>query len=455
MLQKSFTERMKRLLGDGYEAFLSALEDDPVRGARVNKIKCKTEDFLRVTDLACRPIPYVDNGFIVSGEGQIGQSPEHHSGMIYMQDPGAMSALSAVDFSEGEWVLDACAAPGGKSSQIAERIGNTGFLLSNEYVPKRAKIIVGNFERLGVKNAMVTSLDTAEFPKMFSEVFDTVVCDAPCSGEGMFRKSQEALDDWSEENVDLCATRQLYILENLLPTLKNGGRLIYSTCTYSVEENELTLAKLIERNPEMKLIDVCDELKKATADGLDFDGHHPDMKLTRRFYPHICEGEGQFVAVLKKQSTSQNKTTILYKDSSISPTKIEMQITEKFLKEIFTSPPTGRIIKQGDYVVIVPHDCPIPKRSVFMPGVIIGEIQKNILKPHHQLFSAFGDLMKNQVDLKKGDFRVAKYLRGEEIDCDKNDGGWCAVLYEGVPLGGGKISGGKVKNHYPKGLRNK
>ena len=321
-------------------------------------------------------------------------------------------------------------------------------------MPKRAKIIVGNFERLGIKNAMVTSLDTAEFPKMFEGVFDTVVCDAPCSGEGMFRKSDEAIADWSEENVKMCAERQLYILENLLPVLKAGGRLIYSTCTYSTQENELTLALLMERNPGLELIPVKDELISATADGIDFDGHSPEMKLARRFYPHISEGEGQFVAVLKKVENTAKKPTILYKDSAILPSKTEIQIAEKFLKDVFSEVPKGRLIKQGDYIALVPHGCPIPKKSVFMPGIMVGEIQKNILKPHHQLFSAYGDKMKVKINLTKGDERVQKYLRGEEIECETNLSGWCAVLYEGVALGGGKISGGRVKNHYPKGLRN-
>ena len=454
MLQKSFTDRMRLLLGDDYLAFEEALGREPVRGARVNRIKCSPEDFLRVCDYTCKKIPYMDNGFIVEGGDGIGLTPEHHAGMIYMQDPGAMSALSAVDFHEGEWVLDSCAAPGGKSSQIAERIGDSGFLLSNEYVPKRAKIIVGNFERLGIKNAMVTSLDTAEFPKMFEGVFDTVVCDAPCSGEGMFRKSQEALDDWSEENVKMCAERQLYILENLLPVLKAGGRLIYSTCTYSLEENEMILANLLERHPELSLIPAGEELVSATADGINFDGKHPEMKMARRFYPHLSEGEGQFVAVLKKAENTAEKSTILYKDSSISPSKVEIQIVEKFLKDVFTEVPKGRFIKQGDYIALIPHACPIPKKSVFMPGIMVGEIQKNILKPHHQLFSAYGDKMKVKLRLTKGDGRVQKYLRGEEIECESNLSGWCAVLYEGVPLGGGKISSGRVKNHYPKGLRN-
>ena len=454
MLKDSFKERMASLLGEDCEAFLRALECEPVRGVRVNRIKTTPEHFLGITDLALEPLPYLDNGFILrEGEG-IGHSVEHHSGMIYVEDPGAMSALSAVDISEGEWVLDMCAAPGGKSSQIAERIGDSGFLLSNEFVPKRAKIIVSNFERLGVRHAMVTSLDTREFPKMFSEVFDTVVCDAPCSGEGMFRKSDEALADWSEEHVRMCSERQLSILENAVPVLKPGGRLVYSTCTYSLEENEMVVAALMEKHPELQLIPVKDELISHTKDGIDFDGSYPEMKLARRFYPHISEGEGQFVAVMKKSENSDKKPTILYKSSEIQPSKSEMQIAEKFLKDAFTARPEGRIIKQGDSLVLVPHCCPIPPRSVFMPGVAIGEIQKNILKPHHQLFSAYGSLMKNRLNLKKGDGRLAKYLRGEEIECDADLSGYTAVMYEGVPLGGGKASSGRLKNHYPKGLRN-
>ena len=455
MLQKSFLDRMKTLLGEEYDAFIGAMQSDPVRGLRVNKIKCDEGYSLSEERFKLEKIPYVDNGYILcEGEG-IGLTPEHHAGMIYMQDPGAMSALSAIDIKEGEWALDACAAPGGKSSQIAERIGDRGFLLSNEYVPKRAKIIVGNFERLGIKNAMVTSLDTSEFPKMFREVFDLIVCDAPCSGEGMFRKSDEALEDWSEENVKSCAERQLYILKNLIPALKAGGRLVYSTCTYSLEENEMTVAAIMEAHTELELIPAEERLIPYTADGINFDERHPEMRLARRFYPHVSKGEGQFVAVMRKKENNGKKSTILYKDGATSPSKSEIQLVEKFLKETFDVAPKGRFTKQGDFISLIAHDCPLPQRSVFMPGVVVGEIQKNILKPHHQLFSAFGKYMKLKVELTAGDARVEKYLRGEEIDCDTDKSGWCAVCYEGVPMGGGKISSGRVKNHYPKGLRNK
>ena len=189
---------------------------------RVNTTKTTVDRVLAECELGLTAIPYTDVGFILRDAEGIGNGAAHHAGMYYVQDPGAMATVSALDVKEGWWVLDTCAAPGGKSSQLASLIGDRGFILSNEYVPKRAKIIVSNFERLGVKNAIVTSLDTAEFPKMFSEVFDLVLCDAPCSGEGMFRKSDEAIEDWSEENVRICAERQSMILDNSAGAVKLG-----------------------------------------------------------------------------------------------------------------------------------------------------------------------------------------------------------------------------------------
>ena len=455
MLDEKFKSRMKDILGDEYCDFIDAIENSPeTRAVRVNTLKASPKAFSDAGVFDITPLPYATDGFSLLGGEGIGNTPEHHAGMIYVQDAGAMATVNALDIKAGWRVLDMCSAPGGKSGQAAAKIGDGGFLLSNEYVPKRAKTVVSNFERLGVKNAAVTSLDTAELKKLFCEYFDLVIADVPCSGEGMFRKSDEALTDWSEENVRMCAERQLMILENAIPVLKAGGRLVYSTCTYSLRENEMVVATLMEKHPELRLIPVKNELLPCTKDGINFDGAHPEMSLARRFYPHVSEGEGQFVAVLKKSENAPEKKTILYKDSALSPSKAEMQIAEKFLKDVFSHVPSGRIIKQGEHLALVPHDCPIPKRSVFMPGVIIGEVQKNILKPHHQLFSAYGDRMKSILNLKKGDKRVAKYLRGEEIECDTALSGYTAVMYEGVTLGGGKASSGRLKNHYPKGLRN-
>jgi NOL1/NOP2/sun family putative RNA methylase len=448
MLPERFKERMKEMLGEEYYAFESALGEENVRGIRINENKISVSDFLSVTKLKLSPIDYAYDGFIPESADGIGKSPEHHAGMFYVQDPGAMATVKALEIKRGWRVLDSCAAPGGKASQLASAIGEEGFLLANEYVPKRAKIIVSNFERLGIKNAVVTSLDTAKIGEMFSSYFDLVLCDAPCSGEGMFRKYDEALTEWSEENVMLCAARQSEILNNLAGVVRDGGYLLYSTCTYSKEENEGVVSEFLASHPEFSLCQVNESLKAATADGIDGLGE------ARRFYPHLTKGEGQFIALMKKTDNSRNLPTILYKEKIITPSKEEISVVNKFLCDNIRGEISARFIKWGEYIVLISHKLPIPPYSVFMPGVILGEVKKGILFPHHQFFSAYGKRFKMQENLTLDDGRVQKYLRGEEIDTEISGGGWCAITYEGASLGGGKVSNGKIKNHYPKGLRN-
>lgn len=453
MLPEGFLIRAKALLGDDYDKFIEALSLPAERGIRVNRIKADPSLCSLLLGDGITPIPYCEGGFILEDDRRLGISPEHHAGMIYAQDPGAMATLSALDLPEDAWVCDLCAAPGGKSGQIAEKIPK-GFLLSNEYVPKRAKIVVGNFERLGVKNAVVTSLDTRELSEMFSCVFDLVVADAPCSGEGMFRKNELALTEWSLDNILLCQRRQEYILDNAASMVRSGGRLLYSTCTYAPEENEIVVTRFLERHPEFSIIPVKQALARATADGIRSpETDAMGIELTRRFYPHISRGEGQYIALLEKRDTGESPK-ILYKDTSQPVSRTERQIVDAFLLECMDNLPDGRLAKVGENIVLIPHGCPIPPKSVFMSGILLGEISGGRLKPSHQFFSAYGRLFKRRVSLTQGDARVEKYLLGEEIDADIPSG-WCAVLYEGAPLGGGKASGGRVKNHYPKGLRNR
>ena len=448
MLPQRFTERLKNMLGEEYPAFENALGEKNVRAVRVNTTKIQVTDFLERTSLILSPIEYAEDGFIPEDCDGIGRSAEHHAGMFYVQDPGAMATVKALDIQKGWRVLDACSAPGGKASQLASAVGDEGFILANEYVPKRAKIIVSNFERLGVKNALVTSLDTARLKEMFSSYFDLVLCDAPCSGEGMFRKYDEALSEWSEDNVLLCAKRQSEILNNLAGLVKAGGYLLYSTCTYSKEENEGVVADFLANHGEFRLCSVNEKLKAVTADGLD------GLNEARRFYPHIAKGEGQFIALLQKDENSGNLSTILYKESIKTPTKEELAVVKKFISDNISGEIFGRLIKWGEEIALIPHDLPIPPYSVFMPGVMLGQVKKGNFFPHHQFFSAYGCKFIRQENLTKDDSRTEKYLFGEEIDTDIAESGWCAVTYEGVALGGGKISGGRIKNHYPKGLRN-
>ena len=453
MLPERFCERMKAILGDEYDSFYAALSGDAVRGARVNLAKT---DVGRVTELLgeyLTPTRYADNGFILSSELKVGQTPEHHAGMIYVQDPGAMSTLAALELRGDELVLDVCAAPGGKSGQVAERLTD-GSLLSNEYVPKRAKIIVGNLERLGIKNTIVTSQDTKELGRLYDGVFDLVIVDAPCSGEGMFRKSDDALTEWSEENVVACAKRQAEILDNIAGTVKSGGRLLYSTCTYSLEENEYVIDGFIKRHPEYSIIRVRPELEKRTSSGLRAKGIDVEgIEHTRRVYPHVVDGEGQYIALMARKD-DEKMPTILYKDSTLPLTKKESAVVERFFREALTERPDARLAKYGENIVLISHGLPVPPRAVFMAGVLVGEINGEILKPSHQLFSVYGQLFRSKLELKRGDPRIDDYLLGREIDAQECTG-YTAVIYEGATLGGGKASGGRLKNHYPKGLRNK
>ncbi|MBE6635628.1 MAG: hypothetical protein E7617_05455 [Ruminococcaceae bacterium] len=450
MLPEKFEARMKKLLGDSYAGFHRELtEGSAVRGFRINSLKCRENTDV---DLPALPLSYVRGGYILTEDCPgLGNTPLHQAGMIYIQDPGAMASAAALDIRPGMWIADLCAAPGGKSTQAAALLENDGFILSNEYVPKRAKILVSNFERMGIGCGMVTSLDTKDIARLFDSVFDAVIADAPCSGEGMFRKDVPAIEEWSEENVHACRARQITILNNAATLVKRGGKLLYSTCTYSIEENESVVDEFLDTHPDYRLIDVNDELKKVTSDGIAFEAaKSTELHKCRRFYPHVAPGEGQFLALLERTDAPEGR--ILYKEAVRPPSKEQAKIIDSFLRDNMTRIPEGRIIMQGDMAVLIPHTCPIIPRGVFLSGVLIGEIRGKNLFPAHQLFSVCGrDFIRQEL---LSDAAAAKYLAGEEIPVSGFDGsGYCALIYRDAPLGGGKASGGIIKNHYPKGLR--
>lgn len=457
MLPEKFKARMMALLGDEYEKFERALIEVPSkRGIRVNPIKTSDEDICEELKIPEAKIPYVKGAyFLPDGYEGIGLTPSHHAGRIYVQDPGAMATAASVTVEPDFFVADLCAAPGGKSTQAASYLGEGGFILSNEYVPKRAKMLVGNFERMGIRCGMVTSLDTAKLRELFDSFFDLVIADAPCSGEGMFRKDVPAIEEWSEENVKLCAERQRDILRNGADMVKSGGVLVYSTCTYSLEENEMIIDAFLSERDDFSIVDTPEAIKCATADGIVFDGakHGDELKLCRRFYPHISDGEGQFIAVLKR--TGGSEPQVNFKDSAKPLSRDEKAAVDTFLRENLTDTPKGRIVKVGEQIYIIEHNAPIPPYGVFCPGVLLGEVRGKLLFPSHQFFSAYGNLFVRQENITDESF-AKSYLKGEEIDAKSfSQSGFCSVLWRGSPLGGGKASGGKIKNHYPKGLRNK
>ena len=449
MLPEQFKIRMKSILGDGYDAFISALAEERTSALRHNPLKAHEDILKSLSTYKLEKIPHIEHGFRYTGSG-IGNTPAHHAGAIYVQDAGAMCAVEALSLFPGARVLDVCASPGGKSTQAAAKIGREGLLISNEYVASRAKILVENFERLGLPSAMVLNLDTRELGGMFRGYFDAVICDAPCSGEGMFRKTDEAAAHWSEENIRMCAERQLEILSNIADTVKDGGELLYSTCTYAPEENEEVVRAFLLSHPDFFLKPLPERLTAQTAPAIATEGVEC-MHYARRFYPHISEGEGQFMALFERRNDSV-LPTILYKDASKPLSKEQKRILDTFLRDTLTDPDAVYAREISGRLVHVSADMPIPPKKVFSGGVLLGEIRGTNFFPSHQFFSAFGAQFKRRVCLADGDERVGRYIHGEEIDATV-DNGWCAVLFEGAVLGGGKASGGKVKNHYPKGLR--
>ena len=445
-LPQEFVTRMRSVLGDNYTCFEASLNEPPVKGYRVNTEKIALEDFEPLNIFGAERIPYVENGFYLEYE-KIGNHPYHHAGMIYVQEPAAMASAECVEIEKDWKILDMCAAPGGKSSQLANKLSENGVLVSNEIIPARCRILTGNIERLGIKNAVVTCMDTDRLASLFPETFDLVVADAPCSGEGMFRKEDIAIDEWSEENVIKCAERQSMILDNAAVTLKCGGYIIYSTCTYSLEENEMTVDAFLRRHPEFELCPVTERVRANSVDGIRFDGAFCDsLELTRRFYPHINRGEGQFVALLRKKGEAAPERRF-----AKNAVKLDKTLTD-FLDDTLCRYDKNAIrLYRGTPVYFSP-DFAVADGVAFAFGVTLGEIRKNYFQPHHQLFMALGNDFKRKIELKATDERVNRYLRGEEIETDLENG-WAAVTVDGCTLGGAKVVSGRAKNHYPKGLR--
>ena len=449
----TFEERMKKLLGASYENFYNEI----AKGVPSKAFFLAKETVLSGEKNFCTsPVPYYDKGFYFNYDG-IGNTPLHHVGGIYIQDPSAMATMGAVKEYSFTNVLDMCASPGGKSLGAYAKMENGGVLVCNEYVPGRCKTLVGNIERFGIKNAIVTNFDMTEENELcdiYEGFFDLVICDAPCSGEGMFRKyPDEAISEWSVENVLICAERQKQILDNAAGFVCKGGLLLYSTCTFSLDENEMQIDAFLQRHPEFELIPVSEEVKQATTDGYLFDGCVSDsIILTRRFYPHISKGEGQYIALLRKKDISGKEKKDRFKSPLSTPTEAEMKVLSEFIKKTLVSFDFSKVFKYNENLVYIDFDAKIPSKKVFSCGVKLGEIQKNRFEPHHQFFKCFGKNFKNILELHDGDERIKKYLHGETIE-ENLPNGWCAVFYENLVLGGGKSVDGIIKNHYPKGLR--
>ncbi len=464
-LPREFETRMQSLLGAEYDHFREALcTEDEVKGLRVNGKKLSVKDFLGSDRFSVRPVEYVPEGFIVEKEEAAGKHPYHHAGVYYMQDPGAMATVAALPLELWERprlrVLDVCAAPGGKTTQLAALChASGGVVFANEYNASRSRILSGNVERMGLDNVCVTNVDSKYLAEWYPSCFDVVVVDAPCSGEGMFRKNELAISEWSMENIKACAIRQREILGNAIRTLAPGGYLLYSTCTYSTEENEEIVAWLLNEHEDLALCEASAAVKACTADGINVTGEHPTLTKCRRFYPHKTPGEGQFMALLCKSGERPSETRTV-KDAVQLPCKSDCAVIEAFLKENLGHSLSGLLLLGGTVSAFPGREAvelPMPPFGVVSAGVALGEVRKGRMVPHHHFFAAYGAEMENRLVLEPEDDLVARYLAGEELEAPEILDGYASMCLRvgnaAVSLGGGKVSAGRMKNHYPKGLR--
>ena len=439
---------MKQLLGEEeFRLYEDSFQQNAVRAFRVNTEKISVKDFTEISPFSSERIPYVETGFYLDYD-KIGNHPFHHAGMIYVQDPGAMATAECLEIRPDWWILDMCAAPGGKSSQLRNKLGEDGILISNEIILSRCKILTGNMERLGFRNTATTCLDPARIAQIFPKTFDMVMVDAPCSGEGMFRKDDIAIKEWSTDNVLHCAQRQKWILEQAAATLRPGGYIVYATCTFSLEENEMVVDAFLQEHPDFELIPVRDVVRRYTNDGISYDGCKcSNLHDARRFYPHKSRGEGQFMAVLHDTRPSAPRPAKAKKSAEkINPIVID------FLKDTLTDYDPEQVSMYNGNPVYVSPSLALDKGVAFSCGVTIGEIRKNYIQPHHQFFMAMGKQFKRQIELAPDSAELDRYLHGEEIPVDCENG-WAVITTNGCSVGGAKVTSGRAKNHYPKGLR--
>lgn len=455
-----FEKKMKAFLGDEWDDFLYSYDNNRFQALRFNTLKVQSpEERMRILKTlkisSDKKVSWANEAYYFDENVRPGKHPYHEMGLYYIQEPSAMSAAALLAPKPGMRVLDLCAAPGGKSTQLATYLGDSGLLVSNEINTQRSRILSQNIERMGIKNAIVTNEDSFVLASHFPGFFNAIQVDAPCSGEGMFRKLPEAIEQWSMENVAICAARQKEILDNAAVMLKPGGVIVYSTCTFSKEENEDVIEYFLERHPDFTLEEM------------------------ERFWPHKVDGEGHFVAKLVRRGcvdtdlkadrkTQKNKNSKNRKnETKPALTKENMKLLSEFLDETISEDmaawiKNSRLVMFGEQLYRLPDmEVDIKGLKVQRAGLHIGEFKKQRFEPSHSLALALKlSEAKNVVKLTCDNPQTIGFFNGQSVmlsdeqtaECKK---GWALVCVDGYPAGWGKVNGAQVKNHYPKGLRNK
>ena len=473
-----FEKKMKAFLGNEWDDFLYSYDNNRFQALRFNTLKVQsTEERMRILKVlgisSDKKVSWADEAYYFDENVRPGKHPYHEMGLYYIQEPSAMSAAALLAPKPGMRVLDLCAAPGGKSTQLATYLGDSGLLVSNEINTQRSRILSQNIERMGIKNAIVTNEDSFVLASHFPGFFNAIQVDAPCSGEGMFRKLPEAIEQWSMENVAICAARQKEILDNAAVMLKPGGVIVYSTCTFSKEENEDVIEYFLERHPDFTL----EEMERFWPHKVDGEGHFV-AKLVRRGSVNelgadydVCEDSCNKVedtGLKVDRKTKKNKNSKNRKnETKPALTKENMKLLSEFLDETISEDvaawiKNSRLVMFGEQLYRLPDmEVDIKGLKVQRAGLHIGEFKKQRFEPSHSLALALKlNDAKNLVKLTCDNPQTIGFFNGQSVvlsdeqtaECKK---GWALVCVDGYTAGWGKVNGTQFKNHYPKGLRNK
>lgn len=446
MSLERFLSRMESYLNESdFERFRVSFETPAKKCIRINPLRLSVNEFNKISPFDLEKTTISNLHYRVLNDIS-GNHPYHLAGLFYMQEASAGSAVEALHVQPNDYVLDLCAAPGGKSTQISGYLNQSGLLVSNEYVNNRAQILLSNTERMGARNVIVTNEHPEKLCNYFKNFFSKILVDAPCSGEGMFRRDDEAIAHWSEEHVESCAVRQKEILSSAYKALAPGGELVYSTCTFSMDENEYVIRDFLESHSDMELID-CDV--SFGRPGLVCEGI--DCSKIIRIYP-MDGGDGHFVARMRKAG-ELSYGNISCKSKAISKEVDEFLVDQ--LEDSFYKKNKNCFYMVNDDVYYFPFGEMLFKGiHVIRCGVLCGSLVKKHFKPHHHFYMAFGDLLKKKIDLSINDVRVKQYLHGDEITCEEVSwNGYGAFCVDGFVVGFVKKSANQCKNHYPKGLR--
>lgn len=472
-LPEAFLERMEELLGTEYEDFLESYRQERYYGLRRNPFRASAAEFERRMPFVLEPVRWAQEGYYYRADDQPGKHILHEAGAYYIQEPSAMAVVGILDPQPTEYILDLCAAPGGKSTQIAGRMEGAGLLVSNELVSDRARILSQNVERMGIRNCVVCNENPEYMAELFPAFFDRVLVDAPCSGEGMFRKDGMAVEEWSVGHVSKCAVRQRAILEAAAKLLRPGGVLVYSTCTFAPDENEGTISRFLQEHEDFSVEEVPHDaaFMKGRPDWICDPAE--GIEGTLRLMPHRIKGEGHYIARLRRRG-NQERTTASdrrrcslrqmsgkgengkrrqdSRKSSVSERVKGFLTDELGLPEDWLEQQGGVIQMFGGQIYLVPDGMlSLEGLKVVRPGLHLGTDKKNRIEPAHALALSL-DIEETDRKMALTEDEAKKYLHGESLPCADRKG-WTLLTYEGYPLGFGKAANGQMKNHYPKGLR--